>query len=861
MDYDKGLVWALLREGKHSLLKAREVILSDDYLEGTGREVYKFVCEYVSAQGDMPTLPLVQQHLGMDLDPDPIGVTSDVEAPSDWWTSQIIQRRLHGQLQRVAIDVTRCLEAQDPNAALDRVETVLRGIRRENLARENKAETIGMLAPQVRAYYERLKAGERGILTPWPTINDATLGFWPQDLAIFVARTGIGKCISADSLLIDPRTGIPHTIEEVFKDSSLGMVHSWSKEKGIEAREITAKHDTGYKECLRFTLGTGRAIEVTPEHPFLTPEGWRRADSLTTGSSIGIPAKMDFPIEPENLSDAEIDVLAVLLAEGSTSGHHIGFTTTDPEILKFMQRAAEEIGAIVKQVATIDYDFIGRDRRNPVLDLARRHKLAGKKAIEKEIPEAIWRLSADKLSRFLSLVWMCDGYVDSSGPSIILGSEKAIRQLQSLLLRFGVQSSVRYKRSSCNGKYFDSWRLRVYSGCYAEFSRAVLLWGEKGERLRKFVDRRRNPNVGLPMVSKESRADIIARAGTDKKRSEAMGNVASALGLIQFSPRSLFKSHGDRFSVALKGLKAYCDVLGCDDLLWLQGSGIFWDRVEKIDFVGERKIYDLTVAPTSCFVANDILVHNTWATVLITLEAWKAGHRVLFATTEISRVRIAMRMIAAHLRLPYNDFRRGRLGVHVEQKFYQGVDALLGDHGLHVIGGNFDFRIDTFSAALDEYDPEFVILDGAYRIEVEGKSRTEKAATTFDALKRLASVHEKPFVVTTQFNREVKQNIASSAKLESIGLTDVAGWNADIVYALVQTDDMKRDKEMIIKPLKTREGVGDEIKVRWDLDTMSFQELEVKSQGGGDADEYGTGASFVDTNASGSKLEDDDVPF
>jgi replicative DNA helicase len=446
MDYDKGLVLAVLRDGKPGLKVARDSIPHKDYLLGEGQAAYDFVCEYASTQGALPGVQLVQQHTGINLDPDPIGKDSDIVAPTSWWVTQIVERRLHTQLQSTASDVTKYLEDKQPLTALDKMEEALRGIRRENLARESKIETLGPLSDAVWKYYMDIKNGKRGILTPWPTVNDATLGFWPQDLGIFVARTGVGK---------------------------------------------------------------------------------------------------------------------------------------------------------------------------------------------------------------------------------------------------------------------------------------------------------------------------------------------------------------------------------------------------------------------------------TWATILLALEAWRNGEKTLFATTEISRMRIAMRFLAAAYQLPYNQFRRGKLDMFTEKRFQEQLKEIMDDENLYVAGGNFDFRVSTFSAAIDEIDPKFVILDGAYLLKVEGKNRTERAATAFDELKRLANAHEVPTVVTTQFNREVKQNIASSAKLESIGLTDVAGWNSDIVYALVQTDDMKRDKEMILKPLKTREGLGLDVKVRWDLDAMVFPELEVMGEGGGgDADEFGTKAEpLTDVTDPGTKLDDDEVPF
>jgi hypothetical protein len=100
-------------------------------------------------------------------------------------------------------------------------------------------------------------------------------------------------------------------------------------------------------------------------------------------------------------------------------------------------------------------------------------------------------------------------------------------------------------------------------------------------------------------------------------------------------------------------------------------------------------------------------------------------------------------------------------------------------------------------------------------------------------------------------------------KQESIALTDVAAWNADLIIGLVQTDDMKRDKRMIWKPLKMREGVAEEWETNWNLDTMNFTELPKagggsKSAGGGDADELGSG---LDPGKAGSGGLPDDAPF
>lgn len=256
-------------------------------------------------------------------------------------------------------------------------------------------------------------------------------------------------------------------------------------------------------------------------------------------------------------------------------------------------------------------------------------------------------------------------------------------------------------------------------------------------------------------------------------------------------------------------------------------------------------------------VCARIATGKTWIAILLTLCAWQQGKRVLFASTEISRMRIAMRLYAAMLRLPYREFSGGRLTMHAEPRLYAAVKEMLHKEGLYVVGGNFDFRVEALSAAIDEVRPDLLILDGAYLLRTTGASRTEKAANAFDELKRLALRHQIPVVATHQFNREVKSNIATTVRAESIGLTDVAGWNADLIYGLVQTDDMKKDRKMQVKPLKVREGVGEDFEMRWDLDLMDFTELGrvvQHSANASDAAEYDSGT----TSTSGGS---EDVPF
>jgi replicative DNA helicase len=260
-------------------------------------------------------------------------------------------------------------------------------------------------------------------------------------------------------------------------------------------------------------------------------------------------------------------------------------------------------------------------------------------------------------------------------------------------------------------------------------------------------------------------------------------------------------------------------------------------------------------------------VGKSWAAVQLAWHAWQQGKRVLFGTTEMSREAIGTRLYSLIGRFPYYEVFHGKLTIHSEPRFRQQVEDLLGKEGLYIVGGNFDFRVETLSAAIDEIRPDILILDGAYLLKTDGQNRNEMAANAFNELKRVGTRHGIVVAATHQFNREVKTNEAKTVKQESIGLTDVASWNASLILGMVQTDDMKRDKLMRFKPLKAREGVGEEVEVNWNFDTMDFSEIGIVGREfnnfGGDAAEAMGGRRSSDSDSSSfpSSGSNDDIPF
>jgi hypothetical protein len=229
-------------------------------------------------------------------------------------------------------------------------------------------------------------------------------------------------------------------------------------------------------------------------------------------------------------------------------------------------------------------------------------------------------------------------------------------------------------------------------------------------------------------------------------------------------------------------------------------------------------------------------------------------------STEMNKMQMARRFFALHLRMPYDEVRRGKLGEFVEGKFFQGVEEIMNDEGINIVAGDFDYSIDNIATVISDTKPALMCLDGPYLIKNVGKDRHEKVSNTFDDLKKIGKRTGVATITNLQFNRSAKTGQSNTIAADNIGITDVAGWNADAAYGLMQSDEQRSNWQMGLKGLKIREGMPDEFLINWNHNAMDFSEIA-----GSNATKT---ASVVVAGAGGSDgsfaTDDDgfdDVPF
>ena len=141
-------------------------------------------------------------------------------------------------------------------------------------------------------------------------------------------------------------------------------------------------------------------------------------------------------------------------------------------------------------------------------------------------------------------------------------------------------------------------------------------------------------------------------------------------------------------------------------------------------------------------------------------------------------------------------------------------------------------------------------------------------SNNFDDFKKIGKRTGISVLTNLQFNRSAKTGQDQTISADNIGITDVAGWNADAAYGMMQSEEMKSNARLNLKALKIREGIPDTFEVNWNFATMDF--TQVGGEGGpgqpppqGQDNSGGDSMYGVDVGSDEPSPDEDfgDVPF
>ncbi len=173
----------------------------------------------------------------------------------------------------------------------------------------------GLLKPAMDRIDAQMASGGGviGIPSGFHDLDRMTNGFKAADLVIIAGRPSMGKCVRGDTLVVDPETGARLTIEEAVR-CRLPTVLGLDADGQVRPTAVAAWVDSGVQLCYRVTTRSGRSIDVTHHHPFMTVRGWEPLHDIAVGERIAIPRRVPCFGSDDSLGLDEVRRLGNLLA-------------------------------------------------------------------------------------------------------------------------------------------------------------------------------------------------------------------------------------------------------------------------------------------------------------------------------------------------------------------------------------------------------------------------------------------------------------------------------------------------------------------------------------------------------------------
>jgi replicative DNA helicase len=426
-------------------------------------------------------------------------------------------------------------------------------------------------------------------------------------------------CLTAKTRILRADTGAEVTFGELMRTGERPLVWSLDEQLRMVARPMTNVFPSGRKEVFRLRLASGREVEATGNHPFMTINGWTPLEDLQVGDRLAVPRWVPEPVDTQRMADSEVILLAHMIGDGScVKNQPIRYASIDEANLAEVTISAAYFGVTAvrddypaARVTTLRLPAphrLARGKRNPIAAWLDELGLFGLRSHEKFVPQKVFQLPTDQVMLFLRHLWATDGSVrwdDKVGQARIYyasTSRRLIDDVAALLLRVGV--FARIKRVLKAG-YRDCWHLYIYGGeNQTKFLRHVGMHGAKAvaaqEVLAKLDGVVRNANVDtVPKeVWTQVKASLISRQMTHRQFAAAMGT--------QFCGSTMWKHAPSR-----SRLHRAAALLEDREIHALATNDVFWDQIVEITSVGEMDVYDGTVSGTHNFVANGISVHNS----------------------------------------------------------------------------------------------------------------------------------------------------------------------------------------------------------------------------------------------------------
>jgi replicative DNA helicase len=432
-----------------------------------------------------------------------------------------------------------------------------------------------------------------------------------------------------------------------------------------------------------------------------------------------------------------------------------------------------------------------RGARNAVTEWLVGHGLWGHGAATKFVPPTVFRLERAQVALFLNRLFATDGWATvlaSGQPQLGYGtvSPRLARQVQHLLLRFGVIASLRQRQVKYRGTRRPALQLDITDAASIEtFIREIGIFGKEdavGLVASALEERRRQTNRDL----------IPARVWdriTRRKGAESYASLARRAGIAGWS-----NLHVGKRSLSRGRLERLADALDDPELRALATSDVYWDEIVAIEPVGHGQVYDLTVPGTHNFVANDVCVHNTAFVLNIAQHAAITAQRaVAVFSLEMSKEALVQRLLTSEARVDAGRVRTGRLRDDDYPRLAQAA-GLLNTAPIYIDDtpaiSILEMRAKARRLKADRPDLALLIVDYLQLMQANHRTenRQQEVSEISRGLKALAKELDIPVVALSQLSRAVESRPDKRPMMSDLRESGAIEQDADLIMFLYRPE-------------------------------------------------------------------------
>lgn len=422
-----------------------------------------------------------------------------------------------------------------------------------------------------------------------------------------------GKCLEGDTLIT-----LSDGTDKRIKDISVGeKVITFDKDNyKFSTSSVINVFDNGERETLRIKLYSGREIVCTPNHRFLTINGWVEARDLKEYDKL-IGASQIPRVEKPRLPYGYAKIMGYLVADGSyNKSTGIEWTKAEQAQVDDLRDCLEYHGWKLHLMESEKYHYCltsgsrteyRPNKKTPTSEL--RPLLGRCNSYTKRVPKAIMNGNVNDIADFLGTYFSGDGTVSMGrGGTAEYNSvsKDLLLDVQRLLFTFGIFSMLRVKHGRYKGEVHTSYRLTIVGKDVISFYKQIPVVGKKREQLKEVCEAIKDKDhyPEYEAIPKDWRNWIKSSTYVLRKNN--------------FRVEKRYK-----IGTAKQVVEKLADFENNADLKRITTDEIVWERIKSIESNGVVHTYDIEVADKHCFLANGIVSHNSRS--LTMFEQWILG--------------------------------------------------------------------------------------------------------------------------------------------------------------------------------------------------------------------------------------------